>query len=194
MGKLYPEKRDINLAMREQPKHSPVKIAVGTLVVVLALLAVGKLAVWNVLDQVNAAQAAADQAESDLAQLRQRTEKYPEVQEEYQNYTLASSTMTGAVDPMDCLDLIKSHLVDRSQVESYAVADGLITVQMSGVTLREVSAIYADLMASDLVENVQVYTAATKEDSGERVIAAMTIQLKTETTDTTTEGEGAPQA
>ena len=194
MGKLYPEKRDINLAMREQPKHSPVKIAVGTLVVVLALLAVGKAAVWNVLDQVNAAQAAADQAESDLAQLRQRTEKYPEVQEEYQNYTLASSTMTGAVDPMDCLDLIKSHLVDRSQVESYAVADGLITVQMSGVTLREVSAIYADLMASDLVENVQVYTAATKEDSGERVTAAMTIQLAAETTDTTTEGEGAPQA
>lgn len=193
MGKLYPEKRDINLAMREQPKHSPVKIAVGTLLVVLALLAVGKLAMWNVLDQVNAAQAAADQAESDLAQLRQRTEKYPEVQEEYQNYTLASSTMTGAVDPMDCLDLIKSHLVDRSQVESYAVADGLITVQMSGVTLREVSAIYADLMASDLVENVQVYTAATKEDSGERVTAAMTIQLAAES-DTTNEGEGAPQA
>ena len=81
---------------------------------------------------------------------------------------------------MECLDLIKSRLIDKAQVETYSIADGLISVQLSGVTLQEVSAIYADLMASDLVTGVQVYTASTTGGE-ERVTAALTIQLKSET-------------
>ena len=78
---------------------------------------------------------------------------------------------------MDCLDLIESELLSRSRVSAFTVADDLISVELSGVTLQEVSGIYTRLMASELVGGVQVYTAATSGEARDTVSAAMTIRL-----------------
>ena len=166
----YPEKRDMNLAQREQPKHNSTVVAITAVCAVLVLGLVVKFGVLDVLGRVSDARDSADAAEQQLEQIQAQTDRYDEVLEEYQNYTLAASTMTGDVNPRDCL-------VEKAHVEAYAVADGLITVQMSGVTLQQVSAIYADLMKSDYVDSVQVYTATTQENEGDAVTANMTIAL-----------------
>lgn len=192
MRSAYPTKRDMNLAMREKPQTNR-PLALLAVLLVAALIGLFYLfAVRRVLDEVDAANTAADAAEAQLAAIQQQTMNYDDVLDEYQGYTVVSNAMTGTVDPLDCLDLIETHLVDKAEVEAYSVADHLISVQLSGVTLRDVSEIYADLMNSPLVSSVQVYTASTVKDSNELVTANMNIELAqtdTSVTDPGTDGQ-----
>lgn len=172
--KIIPMKRDVNLAQEDRKESSRTQLLVG---LVCIALFVGLFCKFGVIDRLNAvwkAERAADSAQMTLAQLENATADYNEVLEEYRSYT----ALAEGVDPMQCLDLIESHLMRPAKVQSFAVADGLITAQISGVTLRQVSEIYVDLMAqTDLVENVQVYTAATEETGNEQVNANLTISL-----------------
>lgn len=192
MRNVYPSKRDMNLAMRENPQTNR-PLAVLAVLLVIAFIGVFYLfAVRRVLDEVDSAAAAADNAEAQLAAIQQQTAHYDDVLDEYQSYTVVSNAMTGTVNPLDCLNLIETQLVDKAQVESYSVADHLVSVQLSGVTLRDVSEIYASLTASPLVSNVQVYTASTQKDSTEQVTATMNIELAqtdTSVTDPGTNGQ-----
>ena len=167
-------KQDINLAQTDR-KGTPPKTAAA--VAVCLALFVGlfcKFAVIEQLDRVWSSQRAADQAAQQLAQLRQATENYDQVLEEYQSYTIARDALSSDADPMACLDLVERYLIRQS----FTVADGLISAQISGVTLHQVSDIYQDLKSDDLVKSVQVYTAETEEDRTDgRVNAALTIDL-----------------
>lgn len=136
MRNVYPSKRDMNLAMREKPQTNR-PLAVLAVLLVIAFIGVFYLfAVRRVLDEVDSAAAAADNAEAQLAAIQEQTAHYDDVLGEYQSYTVVSNAMTGAVNPLDCLNLIETQLVDKAQVESYSVADHLVSVQLSGVTLR----------------------------------------------------------
>lgn len=192
MRNVYPSKRDMNLAMREKPQTNR-SLAVLAVLMVIAFIGVFYLfAVRRVLDEVDSAAAAADNAEAQLAAIQEQTAHYDDVLDEYQSYTVVSNAMTGTVNPLDCLNLIETQLVDKAQVESYSVADHLVSVQLSGVTLRDVSEIYASLTAGPLVSNVQVYTASTQKDSTEQVTATMNIELAqtdTSVTDPGTNGQ-----
>ena len=192
MRNVYPSKRDMNLAMREKPQTNR-SLAVLAVLMVIAFIGVLYLfAVRRVLDEVDSAAAAADNAEAQLAAIQEQTAHYDDVLDEYQSYTVVSNAMTGTVNPLDCLNLIETQLVDKARVESYSVADHLVSVQLSGVTLRDVSEIYASLTASPLVSNVQVYTASTQKDSTEQVTATMNIELAqtdTSVTDPGTNGQ-----
>lgn len=192
MRNVYPSKRDMNLAMREKPQTNR-PLAVLSVLLVIAFIGVFYLfAVRRVLDEVDSAAAAADNAEAQLAAIQEQTAHYDDVLDEYQSYTVVSNAMTGTVNPLDCLNLIETQLVDKAQVESYSVADHLVSVELSGVTLRDVSEIYASLTASPLVSNVQVYTASTQKDSTEQVTATMNIELAqtdTSVTDPGTNGQ-----
>lgn len=192
MRSAYPTKRDMNLAMREKPQTNRPLALLAVLLVAAFIGLFYLFAVRRVLDEVDAANTAADAAEAQLAAIQQQTMNYDDVLDEYQGYTVVSNAMTGTVDPLDCLDLIETHLVDKAEVEAYSVADHLISVQLSGVTLRDVSEIYADLMNSPLVSSVQVYTASTVKDSNELVTANMNIELAqtdTSVTDPGTDGQ-----
>ncbi len=175
MKKTYPVKQDLNLAQKER-KHRNLGAAALTTAVLAALIALFcKFGVLDRLDEVRIAQESAVRAEQLLAQTRTLTVGYDAVLEEYTSF----STANGAVgaDPMECLDLIESELMAASKVSAFAVSDDLVSVQISGVTLREVSAIYTGLMDNELVSAVQVYTAATTGDAAAQVTAAMTIRL-----------------
>lgn len=177
MRNVYPSKRDMNLAMREKPQTNRPLVVLAVLMVIAFIGVFYLFAVRRVLDEVDSAATAADNAEAQLAAIQEQTAHYDDVLDEYQSYTVVSNAMTGTVNPLDCLNLIETQLVDKAQVESYSVADHLVSVQLSGVTLRDVSEIYASLTASPLVSNVQVYTASTQKDSTEQVTATMNIEL-----------------
>ena len=150
-------KQDINLAQTDRKGTSPKTAAAVAVCLALFVGLFCKFAVIEQLDRVWSSQRAADQAAQQLAQLRQATENYDQVLEEYQSYT---------------------YLIRQSTVKSFTVADGLISAQISGVTLHQVSDIYQDLKSDDLVKSVQVYTAETEEDRTDgRVNAALTIDL-----------------
>lgn len=188
MRNVYPSKRDMNLAMREKPQTNRSLAVLAVLLVIAFIGAFYLFAVRRVLNEVDSAATAADNAEAQLAAIQEQTAHYDDVLDEYQSYTVVSNAMTGTVNPLDCLNLIETQLVDKAQVESYSVADHLVSVQLSGVTLRDVSEIYASLTASPLVSSVQVYTASTQKDSTEQVTATMNIELAQTDTSVTDPG------
>lgn len=189
--KNYPVKQDLNLAQKEQKHRNLGAAAVTAVVLTVAVALFCKFGVVERLEKLQSAEQSAAQAEALLAQVQGLTARYDDVLEEYRSYTLAHSAMGGGADPMECLDLIEQRLMAHSRVSAFAAADDVISVELSGVTLEEVSAIYAGLMEDRLVAGVQVYTAATTGAPGARVEAAMTIRMAQSREDLAADGEGA---
>lgn len=174
----YPVKQDLNLAQRERVSRDVRTVALTAVVLAVGIGLFCKFAVVNQLRALSNAQAVAAQAEETIDKVQDMTADYDQVVKKYQSYTLSQAAMGGKADAMECLNLIEGELLHKAQVSQFTMADSLISVELSGVTLQEVSAIYAGLMASEWVENVQVYTAANTTGDA-KVSAAMTIQLHT---------------
>jgi hypothetical protein len=168
-----PTKQFVNLAQEEHAATNRMSTIIAFVCLAVFVAAFCKFGVIDRLNAAWSAERAADSAQTTLNQLEEQTANYDDVLEEYRSYT----ALAEGADPMKCLDLIESKLMRSAKVQQFTVADGLISVQISGVTLQQVSSIYADLMKSDLVDSVQIYTAATEEDSADQVNANLTIQL-----------------
>ena len=97
--------------------------------------------------------------------------------EEYNALLASKSSINVVATPMERLGLVERYLISASQVNSFDVVDDVITAQISGVTLNQISTIYANLMSDPLIENVQVYTASTNDKNNSLTTATMTIQL-----------------
>lgn len=175
----YPVKEDLNLAQKERRSRDLGAVLPTAIVLAVLIGLFCKFLVIDRLSAVTAAEVRADQAEAQLAQLQERDKDYDQVLEKYQSYTLSQSVLAGGADPMDCLALIQSELMDKSQVSAFTVSGDTITAQISGVTLNQISAIYSRLMAQELVSSVQVYTASTAGSANTAVTASMTIRLNT---------------
>jgi len=175
-GKIYPSKTTLNLAQRER---NPLNLGVTLPTMILLVIAVAAFSKFGVVDRLHAvstADAQAVQQELLVSQVQEKTADYEQVLEKYQSESLRKNASTGGADPMECLKLVETNLLDKSQVSSFTIASDTITVKLSGVTLNDISAIYQQLMKSDLVSGVQVYNAASSQKS-EKATAAMTITL-----------------
>ena len=178
-GEKYPAKQDLNLAQKQRRKTQLRTVLPTALVLAVLIGLFCKFAVVDRLAARDRAQLAADQQESALAAVQDKTAGYDDVLAEYQSYSLSQQQLAGGADVLECLSLIQSQLLDKAQVSSFVLSNDTINAEISGVTLQEVSSIYAGLMASDLVSGVQVYTAATTGDQNTRVEASLTIRLVT---------------
>lgn len=171
--KGMPVKQDVNLAQDNSPASNRGKVIVFLMCLIVF---VGVFCKFGVVDRLNAAwtaERAADAAQATFVQLKAQTEQFDAIEEEYRSYT----ALADGVDPMKCLDLIETQLMRSAKVQQFTVADGLISVKISGITLQQLSAVYADLMASEFVGTVQIYTASTEENGADLVNANLTIQL-----------------
>ena len=173
----YPVKSDINLAIREK-KQSKLSTTVPTVIVLVIVIALfSKFAVINRLEQASEAEHSAAVAQQQLETLKEYTNNYPKVLEEYNALLASKSSINVVATPMERLGLVERYLISASQVNSFDVVDDVITAQISGVTLNQISTIYANLMSDPLIENVQVYTASTNDKNNSLTTATMTIQL-----------------
>ena len=173
----YPFKTDINLAVREK-KQNKLSTNIPTFIILVIAIAIfSKFAVINRLEQASEAENSATVAQQQLETLKEYTNNYPKVLEEYNALLASKSSINVVATPMERLGLVERYLISASQVNSFDVVDDVITAQISGVTLNQISAIYANLMSDPLIENVQVYTASTNDKNNSLTTATMTIQL-----------------
>ncbi len=173
----YPVKTDINLAIREKKQNKPSTTIPTFIILVIAIAIFSKFAVINRLEQASEAEHSATVAQQQLETLKEYTNNYPKVLEEYNALLASKSSINVVATPMERLGLVERYLISASQVNSFDVVDDVITAQISGVTLNQISAIYANLMSDPLIENVQVYTASTNDKNNSLTTATMTIQL-----------------
>ena len=173
----YPVKTDINLAIREK-KQNKLSTTIPTFIILVIAIAIfSKFAVINRLEQASEAEHSATVAQQQLETLKEYTNNYPKVLEEYNALLASKSSLNVVATPMERLGLVERYLISASQVNSFDVVDDVITAQISGVTLNQISTIYANLMSDPLIENVQVYTASTNDKNNSLTTATMTIQL-----------------
>ena len=173
----YPVKTDINLAIREK-KQNKLSTTIPTFIILVIAIAIfSKFAVINRLEQASEAENSATVAQQQLETLKEYTNNYPKVLEEYNALLASKSSLNVVATPMERLGLVERYLISASQVNSFDVVDDVITAQISGVTLNQISTIYTNLMSDPLIENVQVYTASTNDKNNSLTTATMTIQL-----------------
>ena len=173
----YPVKTDINLAIREK-KQNKLSTNIPTFIILVIAIAIfSKFAVINRLEQASETENSATVAQQQLETLKEYTNNYPKVLEEYNALLASKSSLNVVATPMERLGLVERYLISASQVNSFDVVDDVITAQISGVTLNQISTIYANLMSDPLIENVQVYTASTNDKNNSLTTATMTIQL-----------------
>ena len=173
----YPVKTDINLAIREK-KQNKLSTTIPTFIILVIAIAIfSKFAVINRLEQASEAENSATVAQQQLETLKEYTNNYPKVLEEYNALLASKSSLNVVATPMERLGLVERYIISASQVNSFDVVDDVITAQISGVTLNQISTIYANLMSDPLIENVQVYTASTNDKNNSLTTATMTIQL-----------------
>ncbi|MBU5464086.1 hypothetical protein [Anaerotignum sp. MSJ-24] len=173
----YPVKTDINLAIREK-KQNKLSTTIPTFIILVIAIAIfSKFAVINRLEQASEAENSATVAQQQLETLKEYTNNYPKVLEEYNALLASKSSLNVVATPMERLGLVERYLISASQVNSFDVVDDVITAQISGVTLNQISTIYANLMSDPLIDNVQVYTASTNDKNNSLTTATMTIQL-----------------
>lgn len=173
----YPVKTDINLAIREKKQNKPSTTIPTFIILVIAIAIFSKFAVINRLEKASAAEHSAAVAQQQLDAVKEYTKDYPKVLEEYNALLASKSSLNVVATPMERLGLVERYLISASQVNSFDVVDDVITAQISGVTLNQISTIYANLMSDPLIENVQVYTASTNDKNNSLTTATMTIQL-----------------
>lgn len=189
-GTKNPIKTTINLAQRDYRLRGLGIVLPIAAVSLIAVLLFCKLGIIDPLESAARAETQAERQEEQVSRLKNKTANYEQVLEQYQIETQTQPRLSGQVDPMKCLRLIEDELLTNAQVSSFTISSPVITVKLSGVTLNNISSIYQRLMSSGIVENVQVYTAATDEKN-KTVTAAMTVTLAVEESAAASSGKGA---
>ncbi len=173
---VIPTKTTMNFARRE----SGVKLGrvAPAALVVIAIVAIGaKVGILDLLDQKTAAYANLASKQEQLVAISMQLTEYDEVAALYGRYSYGwmDESETSLVSRLDVLDLIEEKLASAAYVSNFSVNGNVLTLNLSGVTLDEISAIVRDLESSPMVLGVTVSSASAPD--AEEASAFMTINL-----------------
>ena len=173
---VIPTKTTMNFARRE----SGVKLGrvAPAALVVIAIVAIGaKVGILDLLDQKTAAYASLASKQEQLVAISMQLTEYDEVAALYGRYSYGwmDESETSLVSRLDVLDLIEEKLAYVCNVSNVSVNGNVLTLNLSGVTLDEISAIVQELESSPMVLGVTVSNASAPD--AEKASAFMTINL-----------------
>lgn len=174
-GGSVANKQSMNLAVFEKKQVNPVRILVTVLVLVLVFVVVGKFGIVDRYEKVNQARSAMQDQQDLYNALLIANAEYNDVLLEFNKYSFGAMTdeERAVADRGEVLDLIEGYLVSAAQIENVSLTANELNVEMSGINLEKASSLMNNLMTDELVKNVTVSNANTKEDesnSGENVV------------------------
>lgn len=174
-GGSVANKQSMNLAVFEKKQVNPVRILVTVLVLVLVFVVVGKFGIVDRYEKVDQARSAMQEQQDLYNALLIANAEYNDVLLEFNKYSFGAMTdeERAVADRGEVLDLIEGYLVSAAQIENVSLTANELNVEMSGINLEKASSLMNNLMTDELVKNVTVSNANTKEDesnSGENVV------------------------
>ena len=174
-GGSVANKQSMNLAVFEKKQVNPVRILVTVLVLVLVFVVVGKFGIVDRYEKVDQARSAMQDQQDLYNALLIANAEYSDVLLEFNKYSFGAMTdeERAVADRGEVLDLIEGYLVSAAQIENVSLTANDLNVEMSGINLEKASSLMNNLMTDELVKNVTVSNANTKEDesnSGENVV------------------------
>ena len=162
----YPNKKGINLIQNDEKQ----KNLLMTILIVLAaivLLELGlKYGVLDLYSKLNKAAAEYDEMHIKYVAAQNQLRDYDDVLMEYRTYSMdwMEKDTTGkyvSVDRRDVLDLIETNMMRRGTIKSLNVKDKTVNVEMSGMNLKQISQMCAELETSPIVESAILMSAGT---------------------------------
>lgn len=162
-----PGKTGINMNQREKRTGAVLTLAIGLAVIVLLSGLVARFGVVEQYRHLSAAQSAYGEVHSRLAACREKLEDYELVLTEYRSCSLDGMTEDGeqsvTVSRQTVLDLVEKIIMPRGKVLSVNILDDTADVAVSGMSLDQISAMFAVIEAEPIVRSVELNTAATEE-------------------------------
>lgn len=174
-GGSVANKQSMNLAVFEKKQVNPVRILVTVLVLVLVFVVVGKFGIVDRYEKVDQARSAMQEQQDLYNALLIANAEYNDVLLEFNKYSFGAMTdeERAVADRGEVLDLIEGYLVSAARIENVSLTANELNVEMSGINLEKASSLMNNLMTDELVKNVTVSNANTKEDesnSGENAV------------------------
>lgn len=169
-----PSKTGINMNQREKRTGAVLTLVIGLAVIALMAGLVARFGVMEQYQRLSEAQSAYGEVHSRLAACREKLEDYDLVLTEYRSCSLDGITEDGdqtvTVSRQAVLDLVESIMMSRGKVISVNILDDTVDVEMSGMSLDRISAMFTVIEAEPIVRSVELNMAATEEHTASALL------------------------
>ena len=177
-----PSKTFVNLAQKESQKKNVQTLVVGIAAILAVSLSVAKFGVIDQFDRLDKAEGAYNQVHQQYLQMEQAVADYPKVEEKYRTYSrkwMENSEEDGlvTVDRILVLNMMEQYLLSQGVVNSMSVTDTVMTVSMSGMNLRDVSAMLGRVEQQPIVASAALNIASTEDKNDPEALLDLTLTI-----------------
>lgn len=162
-----PSKTGINMNQREKRTGQVLTLVIGLAVILLMAGLVARFGVMEQYQRLSEAQSAYGEVHSQLAACQEKLTDYELVLTEYRSCSLDGMTegedQLITVSRQAVLDLVEGIMMPRGKVISVNILDDTADVEMSDMSLDQISAMFAVMEAEPIVRSVELNMAATEE-------------------------------
>lgn len=156
-----PQKTGINLNLQEDRQRDRRTLLIGILAIAALVTVVVNFGVLQQYRRLDKAQAAYDRVHTQYVSAQEALADYDRVLLEYRTYSM--DWMTAAVDRQAALDLLEQEMLSHGSLTALQITQNTMNVDMSGMTLDQISAMFARLRLSPIVDSVSLSVASTEE-------------------------------
>lgn len=168
-----PQKTGINLNLQEDRQRDRRTLLIGILAIAALVTVVVNFGVLQQYRRLDKAQAAYDRVHTQYVSAQEALSDYDRVLLEYRTYSMDWMTAAGsedipaAVDRQAALDLLEQEMLSHGSLTALQITQNTMnvdmSVDMSGMTLDQISAMFARLRLSPIVDSVSLSVASTEE-------------------------------
>ena len=179
-----PQKTGINLNLQEDRQRDRRTLLIGILAIAALVAVVVNFGVIAQYKRLDKAQAEYNQVHSQYTQTQEALQDYDRVLLEYRTYSMdwmsgtgdGSEDLTAIVDRQQVLALLETEMLSRGRLTSVQIIDNKMNVSMSGMSLDQISDMFAILRRSPIVSDVALDLAST-EDGNVAAILDFTVRI-----------------
>jgi len=188
-----PSKKVLNLYYKEDKTTRPSTIALYVLFILVVMLAVGKVAVYDKMVELDEVKTELAGKQAHLDEQMAYLADYKDVSSQYSRYSFSYLKSEEKVcDRMEVLNMLEETIFAESKVESLVITDNVVSLSFSGLNLQETAWISKKIEEYDIVEKVVVSTASStsyEKLEEESLVTQMVINLVSEETEEEAGGE-----
>ena len=180
----YPNKQYINILDGMKSDENRTLEILFFIVFLIALAAFTKFGVIDKISEASAAEAAYNDMQRQITELKEQNADYEEVKKDYSHYGMGylDDSEILLVDREDVLDLLDKYVLKNADIRTLAVTDNTVTLTVEKTRLNAISSIVKELEADSDVAFVTVNVAGTDRDvntgsGNKQVTATMYIEL-----------------
>ena len=180
----YPNKKYINILDGMKPDENRTLEILIFILFLVARAACTKVGVIGKISEASAAEAAYNDMQRQITELKEQNADYEEVKNDYSHYGMGylDDSEILLVDREDVLDLLDKYVLKNADIKTLAVTDNTVTLTVEKTRLNAISSIVKELEADSDVAFVTVNVAGTDRDvntgsGNKQVTATMYIEL-----------------